>query len=546
MLVTQVGPTTARRRARASTRAGCSRRLRGDRAPGRARDQQGRPAQEQGAAAAVLIERAASAFAFAAVVPISATQRDRAARRWWARSARGCRRACATTRRRAHRQARALLRRRARARSGDRAARAQEVPYAVAVVIDEFSDEGALVAHHGHNRRREGVAEGDRDRQSAASASKRSAPRRGCESSSCSERKVFSKLWVKVVARLDRATRAACASCIGRAALGRRDGVDVRGEREPRSRGKRARRRRCALGAAAGARPIVAIVGRPQRGQERAVQPPDGRAASRSSRTSPGVTRDRHYADASGARPRRTCWSTPAASIPRATTRSRPSIADQVRVALSTRPTSVVCVLDATTEADAGRPRGGADCCAQANKPVLYVANKVDNSATRASRPRSSTSSGIDDLHRSPRCTATASATSRRRSRDALPRAGRGRRRGDVGAMPARRNRRPSQRGQVVARQPPARRGPPNRRRAPRHHRRQRRRAATTRDGERAGADRHRGHPAQARRRRAGARGARASCTRSARSSAATPCVTDDRRDRGRGRSRTRASPAWR
>ena len=59
--------------------------------------------------------------------------------------------------------------------------------------------------------------------------------------------------------------------------------------------------------------------GRPaQRRQEHAVQPPGRAAGSRSSTTMPGVTRDRHYADADVCTAAKCCWSTPAASIRRA------------------------------------------------------------------------------------------------------------------------------------------------------------------------------------------------------------------------------------
>ena len=74
----------------------------------------------------------------------------------------------------------------------------QELPYAAAVVIDEFSDEGKLVPHRGDDHRREGVAKADRDRQGRPAAERDRHRARGSSSKQLLERKVFLKLWVRV------------------------------------------------------------------------------------------------------------------------------------------------------------------------------------------------------------------------------------------------------------------------------------------------------------------------------------------------------------
>ena len=222
----------------------------------------------------------------------------------------------------------------------------------------------------------------------------------------------------------------------------------------------------------------------PQRRQERAVQPARGRARWRSSTTRPGVTRDRLYADAR-VYGRDYVLIDTGGFDPESDDPLKQSIAAQVHVALSEADV-VICVLDGTMD-PLPADREAVKLLRQTELPVLYVANKIDNASDRASTPRSCTGSASTSCARSRRCTATASATSKKRlptrCRDGRAR-GRSRAREPPSAA-ADRDRRPPERRQVVARQSPARRGAPDRRRPPRHHRRQRRRAVRARTASR-------------------------------------------------------------
>ena len=124
-------------------------------------------------------------------------------------------------------------------------------------------------------------------------------------------------------------------------------------------------------------RPIVAIVGRPNVGKSALFNRLSGARLAIVDDT-PGVTRDRLYADAR-AYGRNYVLVDTGGLDPESEDPLKQSIAAQVRVALSEADV-VICVLDGTMEPMAA-DREAIKLLRQTELPVLYVANKIDNSA---------------------------------------------------------------------------------------------------------------------------------------------------------------------
>ena len=126
---------------------------------------------------------------------------------------------------------------------------------------------------------------------------------------------------------------------------------------------------------AVGALPIVAIVGRPNVGKSTLF---NRLAGSRIAivEDMPGVTRDRHYAEASVLG--RPCVLIDTGGFdPHSDDPMREGIAHHVRLALE-EAELVVCVLDATSEA-LPADREAVHLLREAKKPVIFVANKADS-----------------------------------------------------------------------------------------------------------------------------------------------------------------------
>lgn len=145
------------------------------------------------------------------------------------------------------------------------------------------------------------------------------------------------------------------------------------GEEAPRGRRRRMRKERPA--GARTPRPIVAVVGRPNVGKSTLFNRL-ARANIAIVEDRPGVTRDRHYADAEA-------MGVPYVLVdtggfdPESDDPMQEGIARQVRLALEEADV-VLCVLDATTyplESD----RQAVKLLRKAQKPVLFVANKCDS-----------------------------------------------------------------------------------------------------------------------------------------------------------------------
>jgi GTP-binding protein len=146
--------------------------------------------------------------------------------------------------------------------------------------------------------------------------------------------------------------------------------------------------------AARGARPIVAIVGRPNVGKSALFNRLTGmRLAIVEDR--PGVTRDRLYADAS-AYGRDYVLIDTGGFDPQSDDPLKQSIVSQVRAALS-EADAVICVLDGTQEAMPA-DREAVQLLRQTALPVLYVANKIDN-PSRALHAKDLYRLGIARLH---------------------------------------------------------------------------------------------------------------------------------------------------
>ena len=166
------------------------------------------------------------------------------------------------------------------------------------------------------------------------------------------------------------------------------------GEGTQRKRGKRSRTERDSVASGAGGnRPMVAIVGRPNVGKSTLFNRLAGRRLAIVEDVA-GVTRDRHYADATALGTEYVLIDTggfdPASEDPMAT-----SIASQVRLAIEECDV-VVCVLDATTD-PAIADREAVRLLRAAERPVIFVANKAD-SQKRAHESMSLYELGIDDL----------------------------------------------------------------------------------------------------------------------------------------------------
>lgn len=126
---------------------------------------------------------------------------------------------------------------------------------------------------------------------------------------------------------------------------------------------------------ASGARPLVAIVGRPNVGKSTLFNRLSGtRLAIVEDR--PGVTRDRHYADA-WALGREYVLIDTGGFDPESDDPMQQGIAQQVKLALSECDV-VVCVLDGTSD-PVPADREAVKLLRAAGKPVIYVANKADS-----------------------------------------------------------------------------------------------------------------------------------------------------------------------
>jgi GTP-binding protein len=140
-------------------------------------------------------------------------------------------------------------------------------------------------------------------------------------------------------------------------------------------------------------RPIVAIVGRPNVGKSALFNRLSGAPLAIVDDT-PGVTRDRLYADAR-AYGRDYVLVDTGGLDPESDDPLKQSIAAQVRVALSEADV-VICVLDGTTEPVAA-DREAIDLLRRTELPVLYAANKIDNPA-RSLEAKALYRLGIDQL----------------------------------------------------------------------------------------------------------------------------------------------------
>ena len=145
---------------------------------------------------------------------------------------------------------------------------------------------------------------------------------------------------------------------------------------------------------AAGSRPMVAIVGRPNVGKSTLFNRLAGQRIA-IVEDIPGVTRDRHYAD---------CWVLGHDYVlidtggfdPESDDPMQEGIARHVRLALDECDV-VICVVDATTE-PMPADREAMSLLRQADKPVIYVANKADT-PQKSNEATSYYELGIDRLH---------------------------------------------------------------------------------------------------------------------------------------------------
>ena len=126
---------------------------------------------------------------------------------------------------------------------------------------------------------------------------------------------------------------------------------------------------------AGGARPLVALVGRPNVGKSTLFNRLAGRHVAIVEDV-PGVTRDRHYADTE-ARGHEYVLVDTGGFDPESEDPMKHSIAEQVRLAID-EAELVVCVLDASTEATPA-DREAVQLLREAAKPTIYVANKADS-----------------------------------------------------------------------------------------------------------------------------------------------------------------------
>jgi len=129
-----------------------------------------------------------------------------------------------------------------------------------------------------------------------------------------------------------------------------------------------------------GPRPIVAVVGRPNVGKSTLFNRLVGQKLA-IVHDEPGVTRDRHYADAWYGGRGYTLVDT-GGFDPDSDDPMKQGIASQVKVAISEADV-VVCVLDAVTGLTAA-DRRAVDMLRRSNKPVIYCANKADSPRVEA------------------------------------------------------------------------------------------------------------------------------------------------------------------
>ena len=122
-------------------------------------------------------------------------------------------------------------------------------------------------------------------------------------------------------------------------------------------------------------KPLVAIVGRPNVGKSTLFNRLAGRRIAIVEDV-PGVTRDRHYADASALGKEFVLIDT-GGFDPESSDPMKAGIASQVRLALS-ECDLVLCVVDATAD-PLGADREAVALLRDAGKPVIFVANKADS-----------------------------------------------------------------------------------------------------------------------------------------------------------------------
>jgi GTPase len=171
------------------------------------------------------------------------------------------------------------------------------------------------------------------------------------------------------------------------------DSDDEQAAEEEDTRPRRRQRKERPAGART-PRPLVAVVGRPNVGKSTLFNRL-ARANIAAVEDRPGVTRDRHYADAEALGARYVLIDT-GGFDPESDDPMQEGIARQVKLALDEADV-VLCVLDASSEllqAD----REAVKLLRRAQKPVLYVANKCD-SPKRIAEATSLYELGIDQFY---------------------------------------------------------------------------------------------------------------------------------------------------
>lgn len=144
-----------------------------------------------------------------------------------------------------------------------------------------------------------------------------------------------------------------------------------------KGKAKRKKRKQPLPAGATLARPVVAIVGRPNIGKSTLFNRLAG-ARIAIVEDVPGVTRDRHYADTTMVG-REVVLVDTGGFDPESDDPMKEGIAEHVKMALQEADV-VVCVLDATTGATSA-DHAAIDLLRRADKPVVYAANKADSKA---------------------------------------------------------------------------------------------------------------------------------------------------------------------